>query len=295
MTIEDQASDALRALHTGGDAPGRPALQANLQGMLEGWREWPEAMDFVASDSPNHRGYAAMTALYARWIEAHLGGLPGGRVLDLACGSGRSAALTAPDAVRVGLDATRPSLQAARRHLPGDRLIWADVADLATLDLGPEPFDAALAIELLCYLDDPAPVLAALFARLRPGAPLLVSVEAWPGALLAAPPPLDQLARAARERVVHVPGERWVRLDTAKELATRLRAAGFEVEAVAPTHVLLDGPLAPSLRDARLRDDPTVEDLLAIEEALQGGSPPLPGRAWIALARRPLGASEAGR
>ena len=286
MSIEDRAPAWLVALHDGGEPEIAEQLRFNLRGMLAGWRQWPRAMDFLDPASPNHAWKALMTRLYRRQMGDALPPAPA-RILDLACGSGRMLApLLAEGYAVTGIDATRPSLEAAARHAPEARLIWGDVAAVGTLVAG--RFDAILALELLCYVPDPRGVLTQLHALMEPGAPLVLSVEAWPGAFLADPHGLDTVAvqRALTRHELVEPDVRHVRCYTAGDLELLLEGAGFVDIRIAGTHYVLDGPLAALADPDQLDGGPYDEGLLALEESLAtdatlAGLP----RAWIATAR----------
>lgn len=286
MTVEDRAANWLRRLHEGEQPDVADELLFNLGGMLEGWALWPEAMDFLSPTSPNHAWKALMTRLYRGRFDRFLPKAPA-RILDLACGSGRLLApLMAEGYEVVGVDALRPSLEAAARYAPGARLIWGDVSEAR--DFLREPFDAALALELLCYVPDPVRVLFGLSDMLKPGAPLVVSVEAWPGAFLTEPGPLaaGSLERALQAHVMVEPGVRHVRCYTRQELDDLLVVGGFEPVLIEGSHYILDGPLHGLVDPERLDDGPYDEALLAAEDRLRedpdlGAIP----RAWLAVAR----------
>ncbi|MCO4772956.1 MAG: methyltransferase domain-containing protein [Deltaproteobacteria bacterium] len=293
MSIERHAPDWLVALHEGAGRAPHDGVHTNLSGLLQGWREWPDGMDFLSPDSPNYAWKALMTRMYVRRIEEELGSLPGGKVLDLACGGGRFSALLSEQGAAVhGLDATLPSLEVAQNHLAGRdaRLVWGDVGELERLGrevLSP-PYDAAFAIELLCYLPDPAAVLRALRGLLVPGAPVVLSVEAWPGALLTDGGDLDAstASEVLRTHTLHEEGGRWVHAFEKRELEDLLRATGFEVLGVHGTHYVFDGPLAAFADPSKLDGGAYDEALLELESTLR--SDPSLGalpRAWLAVAK----------
>ncbi len=292
--IEEHAPDWLIGLHEGSGRAPHSGVHTNLSGLLEGWRKWPDGMDFLAPDSPNHAWKALMTRMYMERIEHELGGLPTGKVLDLACGTGRfSVPLALAGATVHGLDATRPSLERAARHLAdaGDsRLIWCDVGELAALgrDVLAGPYDAAVAIELLCYLPSPGQVLQDLRPLLRDGAPLVVSVEAWPGALLTDGGDLDATTAAdvLASHTLHEEGGRWVHCYEPDELAALLTDHGFTVSGIHGTHYVFDGPLAAFADPTRLDGGTYDEALLGLEARLRDepSLAPLP-RAWLGVAR----------
>jgi 2-polyprenyl-3-methyl-5-hydroxy-6-metoxy-1,4-benzoquinol methylase len=203
------------------------------------------------------------------------------RCLDAACGIGRFLLPLAKSGHEVvGVDACEPSLRAARRHIDHaveagqiaehsqPQLHWDDVEELNCLS-GQKPFDIVLALELLCYLHDPRSVAERLAQRLKPGGHLIVSVEAWPGALLCDPEALRepaQLQRALEEGVLAVQGDRWLRAVDAAELASILRHSGLEVLWIEGTHYLPDGPLAACLDLERLTDPSYVDSIVALEQ-----------------------------
>ena len=59
--------------------------------------------------------------------------------------------------------------------------MWGDIDSCEALE---GPFERIVALELLCYLPDPQSTARRLASMLAPGGSLIVSVEAWPGALL---------------------------------------------------------------------------------------------------------------
>lgn len=145
----------------------------------------PEAFDTIA------RGYDRLVDANPGYHE-HLRlsvrrmGLPGRgeglRLLDLGCGTGASTAAlldVAPKAEIVGVDASAGMLAAAKaKSWPASvRFVQAGVEDLAH-DPGAVgvrgPFDGVLAAYLIRNLPDPDAGLRAIFALLRPGAPLAV-------------------------------------------------------------------------------------------------------------------------
>ncbi|WP_328957524.1 methyltransferase domain-containing protein [Kitasatospora purpeofusca] len=99
---------------------------------------------------------------------------PGGRVLDLGCGTGPTLAVFSrrhPDARLLGLDHSADSVATARRLLadhPGG--IGIETSDLARpLPLPDHDLDAAVSYNVLECLPDPAALLAETARVLRPG------------------------------------------------------------------------------------------------------------------------------
>ena len=277
----------LRALHDGGPPPEDPVAW-NLAGLLRGWRDWPGGMDFLDPASPNFAWKRLETALYSDlWGDLFEG--RGLRVLDAACGSGR---MLVPLAERghhvVGVDACRPSLEAAQGHLTQRKLEvelhWHDVRMWSG-----GAFDRVLALELLCYLPDPVEAAAHLASMLAPGGVLVASVEAWPGALLADPSHVSPAALPGilKTRVLSQPGERWLRASDRADLAAILADAGLEVQRIEGTHYLPDGPLTGVVDVERLNEEGYVAAVLTAERAAR--EDPAIGRlprAWLAFATK---------
>lgn len=268
------------------------AVAWNLAGLNRGWAEYPDWMDFLAQDSPGRPFKAMQTQLYRDRIGDLLESPSPLRVLDAACGIGRWAIpLAEAGHTVVGIDACRPSLEAARRHVAASgasaRVTLRD-GDIDEADLG-GPYDLILAMELLCYLPDPAATARRLASVLAPGGHLVVSVEAWPGALLADPGGLSpaELAEVVRTRTIAVEDDRFVRLLAADEVAAILVGAGLDVVRSEGLFRVLDGPLMGCVDPDRLSERGYTEDLLELERTL-GNDPdlaPLP-RARLAVGRR---------
>lgn len=103
------------------------------------------------------------------------------RVLDLGCGTGLSGAALAPFARRLeGLDLSPRMLAEARKRGIYDALHEADLLDWLPAHRG--GFDLVAAADVLNYLGDLAPALAAIRGALAPGGVVAFSLEAGEGA-----------------------------------------------------------------------------------------------------------------
>jgi len=257
-------------------------------------------MDFLAPSSPNFLWKALQTEIYFDALAEELLATVSEplHILDAACGIGRMSVPLATAGHRIqGLDASRESLEAAARHIehasldvPGllDRvqLSWDDVA---TAEFPPDTFDRILALELLCYLNNPWETAERLAASLRPGGLLIASVEAWPGALLSWPdrPSGAALSRLFLDRSYGIPEDLWVHPMEADELAAILTGAGLELVRLDPLHFFADGPLSDQVEIDRLGETTYVQRLIGMERGLRE-NPELQGlsRAWLAVARK---------
>ena len=268
----------LELLHRG-EAVGSPPLD-NLVGMVKAWQDHPEWLDFLDPNAPNFADKQLERDLYlhhwATWIPQR------GRVLDVGGGVGRFTTWFLDQGLSVELaDPDLRSLWRALQHAAGRNgsldLHWSTAEQLPDLPA----FDAAVAAEVLCYVEDPKRALDQIAKNLAPGAPLLLSVEArwgWAQALDAAPGTLPALLK---DGIVHVPGDRWIRTYTQTELIELL--SDWEILMLRPSHYACSGPYEASAGQLDL------EELLVVEEALrQREETKHNHRAWMAVARRPV-------
>lgn len=170
-----------------------------------------------------------------RWILDHLGSGPGDRVLDAGCGLGNVTHLlerAVPGLVVTGIDPDPARLATARAQGVRSPLLAADGCRL------PFPrgaFDAIVCSEVLEHVPDDAALLRDLRRVLRPGGRLVVTVPhadhpwTWD--------PVNRVRSRLGVRPVrtglfagHWTGH--LRLYRPAELAERLTAAGFEVDAI---------------------------------------------------------------
>lgn len=100
------------------------------------------------------------------------GVLEGARVLEVGCGTGRfTGAIQRAGGSVVGVDLDPDMLTVAAANLAGPRL----VADAHRLPFATGAFDLTVALTLLEFVDDPAPVVGELARVTRPGGRLLVA------------------------------------------------------------------------------------------------------------------------
>jgi ubiquinone/menaquinone biosynthesis C-methylase UbiE len=104
---------------------------------------------------------------------------PGGRILDLGCGTGedtrRLAALVGPTGAALGVDASEAMIGVARRRTEGTGLpATFQLGDAAALDFLDAAFDATRCERLLVHMPEPATVLAEMVRVTRPGGRVVV-------------------------------------------------------------------------------------------------------------------------
>jgi predicted TPR repeat methyltransferase len=99
-----------------------------------------------------------------------------GDIVDLGCGTGLCGPLVRSAARRlVGVDLSEGMLDEARKRGCYDELERAELTE--HLDARPRQYDAAIAADVLVYIGDLQPLVAAAHRALRPGGLLAVSVE----------------------------------------------------------------------------------------------------------------------
>ena len=109
-----------------------------------------------------------------------LGELRGLRVLDLGCGGGHNAVACAlVGAQVVGVDLSKTQLLAAQALADEHDVVvaWHHAGGLSLEGLVGVPFDLVLAIQVLPYVEEPAALLHAIHALVRPGGRLVVSID----------------------------------------------------------------------------------------------------------------------
>jgi SAM-dependent methyltransferase len=182
---------------------------------------------------------------------------PGGRILDIGCGSGRhTAAACRMERVRVvGVDLAVADLRSARErielherlgeHGGGTWMLCA--ADGLRLPFGPERFDLVICSEVLEHVPDHRRAVAEIARVLKPGGHLAVSVPRfWP----------ERLCWSLSPAYTRSPGGH-IRIYRRRELLGLLAAGGFKPWAAHHAHGLhspywwLKCLLGPERRDLR--------------------------------------------
>jgi ubiquinone/menaquinone biosynthesis C-methylase UbiE len=159
--------------------PGSAEIPLIPYDVPEGYARWAERYD-----GPN-----PAIAREQPIVHAMLAGLPPGRALDAACGTGRhAAALVGLGHQVVGVDATPAMLSLARKKLPAVDFRRGDLAALPVQDASVDLIICALA---LSHIPDLTPVLTDFARVLRPGGHVIISdihpVASMTGAIAAFP------------------------------------------------------------------------------------------------------------
>lgn len=253
-----------------------------LEAAREAWLELPEWMDFLATDSPAWDIKRAARDIYLSWLVPALPA--GGIVLDVGCGIGRlTQSMLDRGFTVVGVDGDLQSLQRCAWHAAGRDgaldLHWSTPFALPDVQA-----DVVIAVEVLCYFEDPAAALKAIVERLKPGGLLFLSMEGRWGWAGAADAPADGLSVALGDGdLLDLPGDRYVHLFDRDRMTALLEGAGLQVETLVPTHYLTDGPL-----EELLPTPMSLEKLLELEKTCREHPVWSPlNRIWTATARKP--------
>lgn len=168
--------------------------------------------------------------LLRRFVAAN--GAAPGRVLDLGCGMGGMLAELGEFGAVYGTDVSQDASVHCRTR--GFTRIWRSTG--GHLPLPADSFDLVTAFDTIEHIPDDAEALAECRRILRPGGRIFVSVPAY------------QFLYTHQDRVVH-----HQRRYTARGLAGKLRAAGFEVEKASYINFLLFPAILPIVLAVKLK------------------------------------------
>jgi len=230
----------LRHLYDGTDADAQQRL-AEVRRILDG-REFEASEAMTEADA--RTGYGVWSAHYDQTdnpiialeeptVWSIFDPLPAGRVLDVACGTGRHTRRLVELGHQVtGVDYTAPMLAVARREVP--RAHYSE-ADLRALPLASEAFDLVVCGLALAHVGELAAAVAELARVLRPGGHLVASALHPFQAYLGWHAPFEDAA-GRRGFVREHP-----------------HTHGDYLEAFAAAHLEVTGCFEPSLTEAEIR------------------------------------------
>jgi 2-polyprenyl-6-hydroxyphenyl methylase/3-demethylubiquinone-9 3-methyltransferase len=165
------------------------------------------------------------------WVRERCGTLAARRVLDVGCGAGLLSEAMAGEGARVSaIDASPEIVEAARLHLIDSGLEVdyheSTAEEWAAAHAG--AYDVVTCMELIEHVPDPASLLHACAALLRPGGHLLLSTinrtpKAWLLAIVGAEYVLGMLPRGTHD---------YQRLVRPSQLAAWSRACGLSLHAL---------------------------------------------------------------
>jgi arsenite methyltransferase len=161
-----------------------------------------------------------------RLVRTALAAAPGERVLDVGCGPGFYCAElveeVGPKGFILGVDASAQMLSLAQRRCDAHANVVLQQADATSLPVTDSSFDAAVCVQVLEYVAQPAAGLSCIRRALRPGGRVVVWDVDW------ATVSWHSLDPARMRRVLDTWEEHLAHPSLPRTLATALRTAGFE-------------------------------------------------------------------
>jgi 2-polyprenyl-6-hydroxyphenyl methylase / 3-demethylubiquinone-9 3-methyltransferase len=197
-----------------------PAELAKFSDLAHHW--WDTSSEFA----PLH----AINPLRLDWING-LASLKGKRVLDVGCGGGILAdAMARKGADVLGIDLATKSLKVAQLHALEAQTPNVSYREIAAEDLATEQaasFDIVTCMEMLEHVPDPASIVTACSALVKPGGWVFFSTinrngRAFLQAIVGAEYVLGMLPRGTHE---------YAKFITPSELASFGRQAGLDIQA----------------------------------------------------------------
>jgi len=270
----------------------RPGI-SNIIAYEREWHIYPSVLDFLDKKSENYELKNLEKDIYLDVIRPFLNKIPrGSAIIDIGGGIGRFAI----ELARMGhsihiVDSSKIALKRASRHLHNRNLNnfslhWADAADLSMFP--DNSFDAALAIELICYSDKPDKVIKELARVTGKGSIIIISVEGKYGGMLSdANVSLDKIPEILRHSLLHIKNHLYVRYYTPISLKRLLEKHGIEIMGIFGSHYVTDGAFHKLIDIDKLGDKKYKEGVLKIEKLCRK-APALKNlaRAWIAVGRK---------
>lgn len=164
------------------------------------------------------------------WIDSCIA-LGGKRVLDVGCGGGILAeSMAARGALVTGIDLSDRAISVARLHLLESRqhVDYRLISAETLAQEAPCSFDAVACLEMLEHVPDPASVVGACAALVKPGGQVFLStinrnLKAYLFAVIGAEYLLNLLPRGTHD---------YARFQRPAELARYCRAAGLRIEEI---------------------------------------------------------------
>jgi len=290
-------SDELRMLDAGGpDADelcGKKNALWNIRAYASEWATHPEYNDFMQVGSPVFFRKKLQAAIYAELIKPYISQLSDdAKILDAGAGVGRLVPTLAATGAELHLaDSSEKALKTAWRELcsagvQNYDLHRLDASDLSCFEDG--FFDVCIAIELLCYLHDPASAAKELARVCKPGGVVILSVENKAGAVLGdGNLSIYDIAELSGSDTLYVPGYCYTKYYTRETASALAEGAGLNVMETAGCHFIADGPFDHIFDEQSLSDPDVFSRYLAAERACRT-VPEIEniGRAWFSVAKK---------
>lgn len=257
------------------------------------WGIYPSALDFLDKKSQNYKLKNFETEVYFGIIRPFLNRIPKNSCfIDAGSGIGRFAL----EFVRMGykvhlVDSSQIALKKALKHFRNENLAnfdvhWGNVANLSMFS--DDIFDAAFAIELICYLDEPDKALKELVRVTKKNGLIIISVEGRYGSLLSdSNISFGKLPGILQDNLLYIKNHLYVRYYTPKTLRRLLEDCGIKVMDIFGCHYVPDGAFHRLINIDELEDEKYKKELLDIEKLCRR-DPVLKNlaRAWVAVGRK---------
>jgi ubiquinone/menaquinone biosynthesis C-methylase UbiE len=257
------------------------------------WGIYPLVLDFLDKRSENYHLKALEKRIYLDIIGPYLSKIPGfSDIIDAGGGIGRFAIDLARSGHRIQVvDSSRTALKKALKHFQKEGLSdfglhLGDIADLSMFS--DNYFDAVLAIESVCYCDDPKRALKELVRVTKKRGLIIISVEGKYGGMLSEPAVSHgNISEISRNGRLCVKGHLYVTYYTQVSLNKLLDECGIEVIRMCGSHYVADGAMSRLLEVGRLADEDYKEEMLKVEKLCRK-DPVLKdlARAWVAVGRK---------
>jgi ubiquinone/menaquinone biosynthesis C-methylase UbiE len=162
--VEARLDNIRRFLDHADDPRYATALQVPELSVEEGYAAWSEVYDTMSN---------ALIEAEEPVVRDAVAGIPAGRAIDVACGTGRHAAWLAEAGHEIeGVDRSEAMLAIARRKVPSGNF---RAGDMEAIPCGDDEFDIGITALALTHLADPTAAIAELARVVRPGGRVVVT------------------------------------------------------------------------------------------------------------------------
>lgn len=270
----------------------QPAF-SNIIAYEREWGIYPSVLDFLDKRSENYKLKNFEKEIYLDIIRPFLDKIPKySQIIDAGGGIGRFAVPLARMRHMVHVvDTSEIALKKALRHFLDENLDsfdlhWADAGNLSMFS--DNTFDAALAIELVCYSDKPARVLKELVRVTKKNGLIIISVEGKYGGMFSeSNVSLDKISSILQNDLLYIKNHLYVHYYTPASLKRLLEKCGIKIIDIFGSHYVTDGIFHRLINIDKLDDKDYRKDVFKIEKLCRN-DPVLKNlaRALVAVGRK---------